>query len=366
MRPGEHYVIEAAIILMDFMDLACPVLRSPLIELFMAVVGYLGHGAVGSVVGLLLLAHGYAYDNQRTRGAGFAVLAALVIAGVAAELLKHVVQSPRPKTRASYGFPSGHAGAAFALASALAVTFPALGPVFYILAVLTAISRLYFRANFAWDVAGGAAIGLLAGIPLARKLIARSAASGGGPLRFAGWLGTAACGAAGLAFFISIERNIRHHTVVPDPANNALAIASLDFGMAQARKYLLYGWSIDEQWLGGKQSVVWAQGRASAVTIALPAVQDYRFRLRVLPYPPKGTACQRIEAKLNSTVVAKIFLEQGWHSYEFSVPNAAIRGGKNDMQFFYDYAESPKSREGTSDDRALSVAFDTLEVFPAR
>ena len=98
----------------------------------------------------------------------------------------------------------------------------------------------------------------------------------------------------------------------------------------------------------------------------LPAVQDYRFRLHVFPYPPTGTACQRIEAKLNSTVVVKIFLERGWHSYEFNVPKTAIKAGKNDVQFFYDYAESPKSRERSSDERALSVAFDKLEVFPVR
>ena len=351
---------------MDFMDFGCPVLRARYFELFMAAVGYYGHGAMGSAVGLLFLAHGYAYGNQRTKRAGIAVLAALIIAGVAAELLKAVVQSPSPKTRGSYGFPSGHTSAAFALASALAVTFPVLGPVFYLLAVLTAISRLYFRANFTWDVTGGAAVGLLAGIPMARKLIARSASSGGGPLRSAGWLGVAVCAAAGLAFFFSIERHIRDHKVDADSANNASAIASFDFGTAQARNYLHYGWSVDEQWLDGKQSIVWALGRASAVTMDFSAVQDYRLRLRVLPYAPKGIACQRIEVKLNNTAVGKIVLEQGWHSYDLNVPKTAIMAGKNDVQFFYDYAESPKSRELSSDERALSVAFDTLEVFPAR
>jgi hypothetical protein len=69
-----------------------------------------------------------------------------------------------------------------------------------------------------------------------------------------------------------------------------------------------------------------------------------------------------IEVRLNNILVSKIFLERGWHSYEFNVP--AIRAGKNDVQFFYDYAESPKSRARSSDERALSVAFDKLEVFP--
>ena len=72
---------------MDFMDFGCPVLRARYVEIFMAAVGYYGHGALGSVVGLLLLAHGYTYDNQRTKRAGIAVLAALMISGLAAKLL---------------------------------------------------------------------------------------------------------------------------------------------------------------------------------------------------------------------------------------------------------------------------------------
>jgi undecaprenyl-diphosphatase len=366
LRPVEHYDIEAAVIVMDFMDFGCPVLRARYFELFMAVVGYYGHGALGSAVGLLLLAHGYTYDNQRTKRAGIAVLAALMISGLAAELLKHFIRLQIPRLRTSSGFPSGHASAGFALGSVLAAAFPALGPVFYMLAVLSAVSRLYFRSQFTWGVAGGAAIGLLTGVLVARKLIARSSSVGRGPLRFAGWLGVAAFAIAGLIFFYSIETNVRIHMIVPATGQGIPATSTFDFGAARARNFLQYGWSGDEQWLDRKQSVVWASGLASALTMELPAVQDYRFRLHVFPYSPKRTACQRIEVRLNNILVSKIFLERGWHSYEFNVPSNAIRAGKNDVQFFYDYAESPKSRERSSDERALSVAFDTLEVFPVR
>lgn len=351
---------------MDFMDLGCPVLRAQYFELFMAAVGYFGHRALGSVVGLLLLAHGYAYGNQRTKRAGFAVLAALIIAGVAAELLKHAIRLQIPRLRTSGGFPSGHASAGFALGSVLAAAFPALGPVFYMLAVLTAVSRLYFRVHFTWDVVGSAAIGLLTGVLVARKLIARSSSVGCGPVRFAGWLGAAAFGIAGGIFFYSFETNIRIHMVVPAAGQGIPATSTFDFGTAQARNFLQYGWSGDEQWLDPKQSVVWASGLASALTMELPAVQDYRFRLHVFPYSHNRTACQRIEVRLNNVLVSKISLERGWHSYDLNVPKTAIMAGKNDVQFFYDYAESPKSRELSSDERALSVAFDTLEVFPAR
>ena len=349
---------------MDFMDFGCPVLRAQYFEFFMAAVGYFGHGALGSAVGLLLLAHGYTYDNRRTKRAGIAVLAALMISGVAVELMKHFIRLQIPRLRTSGGFPSGHASAGFALGSVLAAAFPALGPVFYLLAVLTAVSRLYFRAQFTWNVAGGAATGLLTGVLVARKLIVRSNWAHRGPLRFAGWAGVAAFGIAGLIFFYSIETNIRTHRVVPATGQGTPAISIFDFGTAQARNFLQYGWSGNERWLDRKQSVVWASGLASALTMELPAVQDYRVRLRVFPYSPNRTACQRIEVRLNNILVSKMFLERGWHSYEFNVPSNAIRAGKNDVQFFYAYAESPKSRERSSDERALSVAFDTLEVFP--
>jgi undecaprenyl-diphosphatase len=137
---------------MDFMDLVCPMLRMPIVAQFMVAASHFGHGAVGSGAALLFLAHGYAQDNQRSRRAGMALIAALIVTGITTELLKHAAQLPRPYSQASYGFPSGHTSAAFALASVLTVTFPSLGPVFFLLADLTAISRLYFRSNFTWDI----------------------------------------------------------------------------------------------------------------------------------------------------------------------------------------------------------------------
>jgi undecaprenyl-diphosphatase len=350
---------------MDFMDLVCPVLRTPFIEFCMAVAGYFGHGVVGSLACLFLLAHGYVAGNQRSKRTGIALLVALTVAGLVAELLKRVTQLPRPYSPSSYGFPSGHSAAAFALASVLTVVFPAMGPVFYLLADLTALSRLYFRANFTWDIAGGAIVGVLAGIPAARRLIGRPSTLGFGRVQFLGWLGVVFLLAGGLVFYSVVEKSIRKHLVSPNPGNSRPAIVTLDFGTALARSHLRYGWSMDEQWLAGKQSVVWAQGRGSELLVGLPAVQDYRLRLRVLPYAPKGTACQRVEVKINDTPVAKILLERGWQFYQFNVPKTAIVPSKNNVQFFYDYAESPKSRGRSDDERLLSVAFDTLEVFPA-
>jgi len=179
-----------------------------------------------------------------------------------------------------------------------------------------------------------------------------------------GWLATIAISVNGLLFFYSIEKRIRAHLVIPnDAAATSSASATIDFGTADARRLLGYGWSGDEWWPHGKRSVVWATGLASEITIILPGPRDFLFRLQALPYPPEGTVCQRVEIKVNNNVITKIHLERGWHRYEFQVPKDSVRAGKNDIQFFYDYAESPKSRNRSPDDRFLSVAFDKLDVF---
>ena len=349
---------------MDIIDLTCPILRTPVFENFMAFVSYFGHSAVGGAVGVIFLALGYTQKEKRTQSTGLAVLLVLVIVGITTWLLKAVVQLPRPNYGASFGFPSGRTGAAVSMATTLGLTFPSLSPLLYLLAALTGISRLYFRTNFTWDVIGGGVIGLVCGVSIARALVPRSTNRNPGLLGMSGWLAVIAVAVNGLLLFYSVEKRISAHLVIPNnTAGTASAITTVDFGTADARPLLGYGWSGDEIWPDGNRSVVWATGPASALTVLLPSPRDFRFRLQALPYPPKATVCQRVEVTVNDSRIAKIHLERGWHWYEFQVPKASVRGKKTDLQFFYDYAESPKSRNRSPDDRLLSVAFDRLDVF---
>ncbi len=325
-------------------------------------VGYFGHGLVGSLVAIALLAHGYFYNDPRTKRAGFAVIAALIIAGTVAQAVKEIIQLPRPKLRTSYGFPSGHEADAFSLAAVLGITFPQISSLFYLLAVLTGISRLYLRAHFTGDVIGGALIGLAAGLPIGRKLIPRTLCLKRTPMRLLGWIVTFFVGAGALAFFNIVERNIEAHMLTVAPAGERAA-TKFDFGTPQGRPGLRQGWSEDELWDNGKQSVVWADALKSALTVELPGARDYRFRLTAFPYSPRGPACQRVAIKLNGAPVTKIVLEQGWHTYEFSVPKALVIAGNNELEFAYDYADAPKTHGRGSDPRHLSVAFDKLEIF---
>lgn len=351
--------------MLDVTDLVCPVLRTPFFESLMTVFGYYGHGAAGFVIGVALLGHGYVYRNDRTKTTGITVLIVLVLTSVLAEALKYTLQ-PQPDIPPNLT-PSGRTSVAFGLASVLSVSFPALSPVFFGMAILTAISRLYWRAQYTWNVVGGAVLGLAAGLPIARKLIPRGNAIRPSGLGLVGWMSALTLGLAALAFFYNTESKIAAHRVTAnDISSHDPMITNFDFGTPQARPSLRYGWSGDESWNGGKRSVVWATGLASEFVLDLPTEQDYRFRFNVFPYSPKGPACQRVEIRLNGLVVAKVFLARGWHWYRFDVPKSAVHAGRNYVQFFYDYAETPKSRGQSSDDRPLSVAFDSLQALPKR
>lgn len=60
-------------------------------------------------------------------------------------------------------FPSGHTGAAFAVAIVLAHHYPRYKWIFYSLAVLVGYSRMYVGAHFPVDVTVGALLGVLTG-----------------------------------------------------------------------------------------------------------------------------------------------------------------------------------------------------------
>jgi membrane-associated phospholipid phosphatase len=347
---------------MDLIGLGCTAFRSELAEPLMTLAGYFGHGSVGSIVALSLLTHGYLCKNTRTKRAGFAVIIALILAGSAAAVLKEIVDLPRPRLRTSSGFPSGHTSAAFGLAAVLGVVFPSASPIFYLLAVLTGLSRLYFRAHFTWDVIGGAIIGIAAGLSVGRKLIGPARSIHRSSLRTLGWLSVSAIGIGVLIFFHIVERHIEAAISVAQKPNISAA-GSMDFGTPEARTSLHKGWFDDELWEDSKLSIVWAGERTAELALALPIARDYHFRLTLFPYSPKGLVCQQVEVKLNGKSVASLFLEKGWHSYEFMVPSHTIRPGANLLQFSFDYDASPKARGLGSDPRRLSVAFDKLSVY---
>jgi membrane-associated phospholipid phosphatase len=104
-----------------------------------------------------------------------------LISGLIAQVLKHLVHSPRPRlffgaheihwiygiTRTGYAsFPSGHTATIFALCTLLSFYFPGRksGLLFFLIAALTGFSRIYLSDHFPVDVLGGLLTGVLSSL----------------------------------------------------------------------------------------------------------------------------------------------------------------------------------------------------------
>lgn len=114
--------------------------------------------------------------TTRARGVGpaLAVLVAVAIAFRLDNVLKDVVDRPRPtgmvdglhvrETIGGFGFPSGHTTMAFALAASL---HPSVGPrwrwVLWTLATIVGLARMHVGVHWPVDVVGGAALGTAIG-----------------------------------------------------------------------------------------------------------------------------------------------------------------------------------------------------------
>jgi len=100
------------------------------------------------------------------------VVVADAVADVLAELGKVIVHRHRPfelelgPPASGYSFPSGHAATSFACATVLALFAPRRRVLFFLLATLIALSRLYNGVHYPTDVAAGALLGVLTALLL--------------------------------------------------------------------------------------------------------------------------------------------------------------------------------------------------------
>ena len=346
---------------MDLIGLGCPLLRSSLLERAMQMLAWVGHGVVDGVIASALLAGGAVSGNRRLRQAGLAALLAVLASGLLANLGKLLFEMPRPTPSESFGFPSGHASTAFALAGALSQSFPGAAPFFYLVAVLVGVARLYDRSHFVTDVIAGGFLGSATGFLIARILPgARGAALPRRRVRWE-WVLPIAVAIPALAFFTAYERSIAAHRLsAPGPPANPQRDVVILFGTPEARPLLREGWSEDGTW--GTMPMVWAEGLSSTLRIPPLLPADHRVRLRVRPYArrPGRPPCQVVEVALNGIPVARLLLEKGWNVYELKVPRGVIQRGENQLGFRFAYAEPESAGAGR---RAVSAAFASLEAF---
>ena len=106
-------------------------------------------------VGLPLLSDGHDGRNHALRA-----LDALGTSVLLSEGLKNLVREKRPDSNAHDSFPSGHATAAFSVATVEAGLHPHQAPLWYLGAALISYSRVRLRRHTVGDVVAGAAIGI--------------------------------------------------------------------------------------------------------------------------------------------------------------------------------------------------------------
>ncbi len=105
-------------------------------------------------VGLPLLSDGHDGKNHALRA-----LDALGTSVIISEGLKNLVHEKRPDSNAHDSFPSGHATAAFAVATVEAGLHPHQAPLWYLGAALISYSRVRLHRHTTSDVLAGAALG---------------------------------------------------------------------------------------------------------------------------------------------------------------------------------------------------------------
>lgn len=142
-------------------------INNPFLTSFLSFITHLGDsGLVWIVIGVLLLFF------KKTRKCGFLVLMSLLVCSVfALGIMKPFFGRVRPFVKRGItplipppggaSFPSGHTSSSFAAAYAIFTFNKKFGVCAFVLAVLIAVSRLYFLVHYPTDILGGIIVGLL-------------------------------------------------------------------------------------------------------------------------------------------------------------------------------------------------------------
>ncbi len=126
--------------------------------------------AFGSLFTVLIIIYTlYHFDQTETAVLAFS---AILIGGAVEKVLNIIVARPRPEVVTplitayppGYAFPSGHTTLAFALATVLETEIDGSNYLFFVLAAVVGLSRMYLGLHFPGDVLAGAVLGVTAGL----------------------------------------------------------------------------------------------------------------------------------------------------------------------------------------------------------
>jgi len=142
-------------------------LKNELFDYFFVALSKLGNaGFIWILISL------YFISKKENRTLGIMMIVALIGNYIISNLLlKNFIARPRPYMNSSiellinksnkYSFPSGHTSSSFAVAMMIYYFKKDIGKWAFVLASLTAFSRLYLFMHYPTDIIGGIAIGIL-------------------------------------------------------------------------------------------------------------------------------------------------------------------------------------------------------------
>ncbi|MBI3353299.1 MAG: phosphatase PAP2 family protein [Nitrospirae bacterium] len=143
-----------------------------------------GDGWIQAVITIIMIFAGYFKKKANLLKTGKYSLFAIIAAGIAVQIIKHIIGRPRPTLTdagvSNFGpsisigldsFPSGHTASSFALAAVLSSAYPNGRYIFYSLAGIAGLSRIYLDSHFASDVFAGAILGTAVGLLFVWRMI---------------------------------------------------------------------------------------------------------------------------------------------------------------------------------------------------
>jgi undecaprenyl-diphosphatase len=170
----------------DAFQLVQAVLASPWLDFPMALLSTACEGWSLALIGVALV---WAMERRlaQTARSTFPVLVALLGAGLVVQVVKRLVQAPRPlsvlgaehvhlvlEPLGQLSFPSGHAAAVAALAVAVTLRYGRQVSWIWVLAFLGGLSRVYVGAHWVTDVAAGWLLGAVCALLAVHLLGGRS------------------------------------------------------------------------------------------------------------------------------------------------------------------------------------------------
>jgi undecaprenyl-diphosphatase len=149
----------------------------PVTDLMMYLITFLGNGWVTALILIPLL---WIWNKEKFKKHLAILVFAAALGGVIVHVMKIAIGRDRPvqyfsrtsdvervkpyvEPWTTRSFPSGHTQTAFTLAFLLCFIHPSLTLLWWILAVLVGLSRIYLGVHFPLDVLAGACIGVLCG-----------------------------------------------------------------------------------------------------------------------------------------------------------------------------------------------------------